>query len=338
MAGIALGNIVTTITQEDLFPVVVDNFYAGNALFMKVRGKKKSWSTGRRLEIPTEIVGRDNVGSYSGFDAFNVTQEDVRQKFQIDPVQYHADVVISGIQVASNRGREGVVNLLTEEMRSIGRALPDLMGDHLYLDGTGNNNKDIEGLLSHVDDTTNVTTYQGLSRDTYTNLRSTVTAQAGALGLDDLAADYDAAQISTDSPDLFVTTPAVFTIYEALLTSTAQQNFNPAGGRLRMTPAGLESGGITGNQGFTALAFRGVPLISDDKCTAGNIYTLNTQYLDLYEMQPDGHFVNGSAEGFGWTGWKRSFNQDAITSNLIWYGQIVGTQPRKHARRTGITS
>ena len=68
--------------------------------------------------------------------------------------------------------------------------------------------------------------------------RSTITGQAGALGLDDVAADYDAAQISNDSPDLFVTTPAVFTIYEALLTGTVQHNFPNQ--RMRMTPAGLE--------------------------------------------------------------------------------------------------
>lgn len=334
--AITLGNVVSTVTQEQLFPVVVDNFYVGNALFMKLRDKRKSWNTGRQLLIATEVAGRDNVGSYAGFDTFNTTQEDVRQQFAIDPAQYHADVAISGIQVAANKGPQGVVDLLTAEMMSIGKALPDLMGDHLYLDGTGNNNKNLTGLVAHVDDSTNVTTYQNLSRSTYTRLQSTLTAQSGALALSDVAADYDAAQISNDSPDLFVTTPAVFTIFEALLTPTVQHNMPMQ--RMRMTAAGLETGGVMGNQGFTALAFRGVPFISDDKCTSGNIYTLNTNYLDLYEMTPDGNFVNGTREGFGWTGWKRSINQDAIVSNLIWYGQLVGTQPRKQARRTGITS
>ncbi len=226
---------------------------------------------------------------------------------------------------------------MAAEMESVGRALPDAMGDDIYGDGTGNSNKAVTGLVAHVDDSTNVATYQGLSRTTYTSLQSTVTAQSGALGLDDIAADYDAAQRGSDSPTLFVTTPAVFTIYEALLTSTVSHNLSMTQ-RFRMTAAGLESGGITGNQGFTALAFRGVPFISDDKCTSGNIFTLNENWLDLYEMTPDGMFTAGSQQGFGFTGWKKSTNQDAIVGQLLWYGQMVGTNPRMHARRTGVTS
>lgn len=332
----ALGNIVNTITQEKLFPTVVDNFYTGNALFMMLRGKKKEWNTGRQLLQATEIAGRTTLGSYSGADTFNTTQENVRAQFSINPSQYYAGVTITGIQAAANRGPQGVIDLITAEMTSVGKALPNKMGQDMYLDGTGNSNKAITGLVAHIDDSTNVTTIQGLSRSTYPTLKSTLTAQSGSLSLANLAADYDAAQISNDSPNLILTTPSIFTIYEALLTPTVQHNMPLQ--RMRMTAAGMETGGIQGNQGFTALTFRGVPVISDDKCISGNIFVLNTNYLDLYEMQPDGNFASGTKEGFAWTGWKKSINQDAIVSQLLWYGQLVGTQPRKQARRTGITS
>jgi hypothetical protein len=336
--ALPLTNFVNSITQELLFGPVVDNFYEGNVLWMRLRNKKKSWSTGRRLLIPVEVEGRTALGSYSGMDAFDTNQEDVRQQFQVDPSQYYANMSVSGIQAAANKGKQGVVDVISAELQSVGTALPQDIGDDLYLDGTGNNSKALTGLVSHVDDSTNVTTYQGLSRDTYTTLRSTLTAQAGALSLANIAADYDAAQRGSDAPSIFVTTPAVFTIYEALLTPTVANNFNPTAGRQRLTAAGLEGGGAVGNQGFPALAFRGVPFISDDKCTAANLYTLNENWLDLYEMAPSGEFVNGSKEGFAWTGWKKSANQDAIVSQLLWYGQLVGTNPRMHARRTGITS
>src|SRR3990167_7493099 len=85
---------------------------------------------------------------------------------------------------------------------------------------------------------TNVVTYQGLSRNTYTNLRATLTAQSGALGFDDMAASYDAAQRGSDSPNLIITTPAVATIYEQIVTPTLNINLGqqftsnaPAGGQ-----------------------------------------------------------------------------------------------------------
>ena len=165
-----------------------------------------------------------------------------------------------------------------------------------------------------------------------------MTAQSGALALSVVASDYDAAQRGADAPSLYVTTPAVFTIYEALITPTVQNNFNPVAGRMRMTAAGLETGGAVGNQGFPALAFRGVPFVSDDKCTSQNIYTLNENWLDLYEMPIDSKFQVGQKEGFQWTGWKQSINQDAIVGQLLWYGNLVGTNPRMHARRTGVSS
>jgi hypothetical protein len=50
------------------------------------------------------------------------------------------------------------------------------------------------------------------------------------------------------------------------------------------------------------------------------------------------NMVEGSREGFGWTGWKRSTNQNAIVGHLLFAGQLVGESPRTMARRTGVTS
>lgn len=333
-----LSNFVTSVTENEFLPVVVDNFYAGNALFMRLKDKRKSWGSGTQLKIPTEVAGRTQGGSYSGADTFGTAQEDVRKQFSIDPSQYYWSATITGIQAAANRGKRAIVDLMTEEFRSVGMALKDKMGDDLYGDGTGNSSKALTGLIAHVDDGTNIATYQGLSRTTYPTLKSTLSAQSGALGLDDMAASFDGAQIGSDAPTLGITTPAVFSIFEALLTANTQYSIVQNSGRFRLTAAGIENAGVTANAGFTGLLFRGMPIISDDKCLSGNLFMLNENYLDLYEMEMDSSFVSGAKEGFGWTGWKKPTNQDVITGQLLWYGQLVGTQPRKHARRTGITS
>jgi hypothetical protein len=335
----ALGNFVTSVTKQMFLPVVVDNFYRGNVLFMRLRDKRKSWGSGYQMKIPTQIAGRTQLGSYSGADTFGTAQEDVRQQFTINPSQYYANITITGIQAAANRGKEAIVNLLTEEFRSVGHALRDDMGTDLYGDGTGNNNKDITGLIAQVDDGTNVSVFQGLSRSTYPTLQSQYNVQAGALALSDLATSYDGAQIGYDQPTLGITTPAVFSIIEALYTSTARyQYIQGIAERIKVTAAGVEKGGITGNLGFTGIMYRGMPIIIDDKCPTGNLWMLNENYLDLYEMPADPNFVSGTQDAFSWTGWKKSPNQDVIVSQLLWYGQLVGTEPRKNARRVSITS
>ena len=217
-------------------------------------------------------------------------------------------------------------------------ALRQEIGTEIYSDGTGNSSKDILGLQAAVDDSTNVVTYGGLSRTTYTNWRGTLTAQSGSLSLANLAADFDAAQIGNETPDLIITTPAVFTIYEALLTPTVSHQFSM--NDFRMTGDGMArvGGTLAANQGFRALTFRGVPVVADEKCTSGNIYTLNTRHLTWWNIPQPAGFDRTENRGFGWTGFKEPINQDAVAGHLLGYLQLTTDGPRFHARRTGVTS
>ena len=123
-------------------------------------------------------------------------------------------------------------------------------------------------------DSTSITTYGNISRSVYSNWKATRTAQSGSLSLANLAADFDAAQIGSDLPTLIVTTPACWTVYESLLTPTVSHMVRPS--EFRLTPEGTRPiDNLGGNQGFRALAYRGIPVVSDEKCTPGYIYTLD---------------------------------------------------------------
>jgi hypothetical protein len=290
------------------------------------------------MVMSTTVTDRNTAGSFSGFDTLDTSQSDVRQRFTIDPSEYANQVVFSGIQLAVNKGPEAFLNLVAEEFSDVARDFSETLGEDSYLDGTGNANKNIAGLNYHIDDATDVTTYQGLSRSTYSNLNATRTGQGGALGFDDLATDFDAAQRGSDSPTHIITTPAVFSIIEALTTPTFNVNYGQ----------GLPSGSIAAGQtagagtrvhaGINSFYYRGVPVLADEKCTAANIWTLNMNHLRLYMLDYPSNMVEGSREGFGWTGWKRSTNQNAIVGHLLFAGQLVGESPRTMARRTGVTS
>lgn len=177
-----------------------------------------------------------------------------------------------------------------------------------------------------------------MSRATYTNWRGTLTAQSGSLSIANLAADFDAAQRGDDAPTLMVSTPGVFTIYEALLTPTVSHQFSM--NDFRMTSDGIArvGGTVAANQGFRALTFRGIPFAADEKCTANNIYTLNEGHLSFYTLPQTLGERKLVESGFYWTGWKEPVNQDAVVGELLYYGQLVSDAPRTHARRTGVTS
>ena len=335
----AISAFVSNITDTRLIPKLVGNIYNGNVLTMRLMRSPRTWRGGNQITFPTQLTAATTVGSYSGFDTFVTTQETKTTKAAFDPSQVYASATVSGIQLAINRsGDAGALDLITTELDMISEALKQEIGTQVYGDGTGNSSKDILGLQAAVDDSTNVVTYAGISRSTYTGWRGTLTAQSGSLSLANLAADFDAAQVGNDVPSIMVTTPAVFTIYEALLTPTVSHQFSM--NDFRMTEDGMArvGGTLAANQGFRALTFRGIPVVADEKCTANNIYTLNENHLTFWTIPQPSEFKRTENRGFGWTGWKEPVNQDAITGQLLMYGQLTTDSPRTHARRTGVTS
>lgn len=333
--SVPLGNFINTTTRDHFFPTVVDNFYAGNRLWEKLRANARPWPGGKKIQQSITIEGRDSGGSYSGFDNFITTQEDVRIQLSENPVQYYWNLTLNGIQLSVNKGAEAFVNLIAEEFTDVSRAMKDKMGSDLYLDGTLNDSKAILGLVAHIDDATSVATYEGQSRATYPKLNATRTAQVGAIGFADLATDHDAAQVGDDHPTIAVTTPAVFSLIEALATFVFNTN---VGQKFANTPAGAGMGGAVASAGISEFQYRGVPIISDEKCPAGNLWWLNENHLYLYTLDHSPELTQGSKEGFAWTGWKKSQNQDAIVGQILWAGQLFGDSPRTMARRTAITT
>jgi len=336
MNNAGFSTIVTSITQDKFVPKVIDQVLDGNVLTMRLMGQSRTQSFGETFVIPVNMSAYTNLGSYAGFDTFGTAQQNTRQKANFYPSQMYCGVTLSGIQLAINQGDPAVLDLLATELDQRAKDFKDEFGNQVYGDGTGNNNKDILGLTAAVDDATSITTYGALSRDTYTNWKATRTAQSGSLSLADLAADFDAASVAGEVPTIAVTTPAIFSIYEALLTPTVSHQFSM--NDFRMTGSGMAKvgGTLAANQGFRALTFRGIPVVADPKCTSGNLFTLNENHLNFYNLpQPSGRAVKS---GFGWTGMKMPVNQDAEVGQFLWYGQLVCDSPRTQARRTGITS
>ena len=102
---------------------------------------------------------------------------------------------------------------------------------------------------------------------------------------------------------------------------------------------------LTGLAGYTAIYYRGVPIVRDAKCTSGYIYYLNRKFIYWSGLAHEEHgMVNlggGAIEGvdnmkpknhgIAWTGWKRPINQDGKTGQFLLYGQNICESPRHMA-------
>lgn len=331
--------------QDRIIPKVTDNILNGNVLLMRFLSNRKSaqaWgnTSGHLVNVPLKYQVSTQGGWYSGFDTFSTAQTNTRVLAEFSPKQIYWSVPLSGIQVGVNAGPTQVLSLLQTEMSSAAADMADELGTGLYSDGTGTSNKQLTGLDAAVDDGNGTAIYANLARSTYTTWVSNLDSSSNAITRAELAASCDAATIGNDVPTIGVTTPTIWTTIEGLAVGTVSFN-NPMPGLGKtygtVTRDGVKPG-VTGELGYTSLFFRGIPIISDEKCTSGRFYWLNERHMGLafwpYPNFP-GYITKPEYNGFGWTGMKVPTNQDAEVGQFLFYGQLVTDACRTHSYMTG---
>lgn len=329
-------DFVTTVTNQVYVKKVVDNILTGNFGLMRFMANSRPWAGGDQIILPIKIAKSTGGGSYSGLDTFNVAQSSERIMASVDPKQSYRSVVISGIQQAVNQGDGKVLDLLAVEMESKAADMKDDLGTQFYSDGTGNSSKDITGLAAAVDDATNVTTYEGISRSTYTQWKATYTSDS-SLAIADMASDFNAAKVGAEDPTLLLSTPAIFNIYEALMDQDVRYNLTFTGyDQIYGKGMPRKSSQLAQGQGFNSLYFRGLPLVADEKCTTGRLYTLNENHIWFYTFRKHPKHT-AQKHGFFWTGLKEPVNQDGDIGQFLWYGNLASDGPRFSAVRVAIT-
>lgn len=342
MASTSFGNIIDTVTNEYLVPKVTDNVLTGNVLLMRWLGKKsaKSWGeiSGTQVLVPIKYQSSTSGGWYSGFDTFSTTQVNTRINATFTPKQLYWSIVLSGIQEAVNQGPQRVLDLLTIEMQSNSDDMASTLGTALYASNSSNS-KQLAGLDDAVDDGNGTATYAGLARGTYTTWVSNLDDSTNAISLAEIADSVDAATIGSDTPTIMVTTPAIWGTIEGLCQGTVTLNMPTPG--LSRTYGQVTREGVRqaagADPGFACLFYRGIPIVSDEKCTSGRFYVLNEKHIGLATWPyPDfpGYVTKGNYNGFCFTGLKIPTNQDATVGQFLWYGQLITDSCRTHAYMT----
>jgi hypothetical protein len=311
---------LTSITRGLVLPRIIDQIGDDHPLFDKLINKAKLETKGTQIEQAVKYAHNTQGGSYAGLDPLDTNLEITRTKAIFQWKQMYQPIVISNIELAKNGGSDAeVADLMEVEMEEAKESLTDKFCTRLFLDGTGNDSKDIDGLVALVDDGTNVDEYGGITRTTYTWWKANYTATVGSLYLSDIATMFDSCSNGQDQPSLIVTTKTVLSIYEALLQS-----------QIRFESGAKLDGGMKG------ASFRGCPMIADEYCTSGYMYFLN---MDKIKTKVLAHpQFPTDKRGFAVSDMREPTNQDGQVGFIFWYGNFYNEEPRKSGVLRGITA
>jgi len=305
MAFPNISDILAT-TIESRTRQVADNVTKNNVFLMKMKlaGRTKTFSGGDRILQELSFAENSNAGFYSGYDILPVGVSDVISAAEFDIKQAAVPVVISGLEMLQNSGKERMIDLMESRLTVAESTLANLISDGLYSDGTGSGGKEIDGLNAAVPLDPTTGTYGGIDRATWTFWRNQVQDSADT---STIQADWNGLWASTvrgsDRPDLIICDSTVWEAYMASLQ--AQQRF--------MSPE-------VGNLGFPTIKFMDADVCLDGGiggfCPAGTAFFLNTKYMH-YRPHANRNMVPLSPNR------RYATNQDAEVQIMAWAGNLT---------------
>ncbi len=267
---------VTTTTRDFILKKVFDQVTNGTPGLMTFLQKPKEWTTGTSYKFAIKYQDTTNGGNIGIADRLDTTRQNVRVQANFNLKATYKPVVVAIAETTANMGDEQIVDLLDTEFDSQAQSLINNLAQNLYTgNGTGN---DWDSLANAASDSTLYATYGSLSRSTYTAWSGYYLASTGAITLAKLATGFDATTHGVDAPDLCLTTKAIWSTYESLLTPTVRANFSTSGYPKMNAWGGVPANsGLGADQGFVYLSFRGCPIAKDEQVPSGKFFITNTK-------------------------------------------------------------
>ena len=280
--------------------------------YLKKRGNIKTVSGGDNINEEISFQENGNGGWYSGLDVLPVAAQDVISSAQFNWKQLAAAVVISGLELMKNRGKERILDLLDERIGVGESTLQNLVSAGLYSDGTGSGGKQLQGLdlAVPVDPTTG--TYGGINRANWTFWRSQLQTDAGAPSATTIQGRMNTLWANcvrgADYPDLILSGSTYWATYVASLQ--AIQRF------VDTSKADL---------GFRSVQYMNADVVLDGgiggQANTNTMYFLNTKYF-RFRPHADRNFVSLDPEK------RYAINQDAMVQLIGWMGNVTSRGPQ----------
>lgn len=319
-------NRLTSVTREFVMPAVVHQLKKEMPFFGKMLAKvKKLTAGGTQIMVPVTYRFNTNGGSYAGLEVLDTDQQDTRTRAKYDWRQIYAPIVVSNIELFKNGGKSGgetaVVDMLKQDMEEAKETFKNNISTMIFGDGTGNGSKDILGLRALVDDGTDVPSLGDITLASYSWFQSAVSSAVGSLTLAHMASQHSAASSGrgVESVDLIITTETVLNAYEALLLPNQRYTDSKEA-----------------DASFAKLRYRGAEVVSDEYAQSGDMFFLNTRYLDLYAGEHPVHPTD--ANGFTITPMREPHDQDGQVGFILAYLQMCQRRPSRHAKSKGVTA
>jgi len=312
--------LTTTLAnyRNTLYDNIFDNYpllsWLNGKLGTAMRGASVKRVIGGGESIVEQLLYEVNSTAkyYAGAEVLDTTLQDGMTIARYNWKQASSSIGITGLERRSNMGEEQLINLLQAKATQAEKSLQSVLSEGAWSDGTGFGGKQLTGLQAIVDATATV---GGLAPGTFAWWAAYEKGSAGSFaanGLAEMRTAYNTVTYGNDRPDAIFTDQNVFEYYEK---SVQPQE------RFVNTQAA--------DAGFMNLSFKSVPILWDRDCPSGEMYFLNSKYINLV-VHRDADMATGE--------FIRPKDQDVTTAQILFQGNLTTNNRRMLGKITGFTA
>lgn len=358
MAGTAFNDRVGNLSLTKILPKVVDTVNRSNVITLRVMSNPKAWN-GKTINQNIFTTSSSQGEFFHGAKVFGTDVDMTTVALSWTPTGFGQPIAFSRVDQALSNTESGVIAVTQASADYAANSMKSRLGDAFYSTGPGDQ---FEGLNLIVDDGTATSAYGGLSRTTYgTYINGQVNAASGGvLDLDFLASVDDDATVSgvnEMTPNIGLTTKAVWSLYESLLEPTKKAEYRSYGypmvtGDSAVGQAWRGDQKLGASGGFQSLDYRGKPLVKDEKAPSGRVYFLNEYNMEFHSLKlpglktiavgtstSEGVYDSYKPSAFQFRDYMEPYNQPtAEVGFFIAYGNLIHRDPRLNGQGTGVTT
>lgn len=339
---------LSSVTDKNYIRKLHDNFFYHDPLWVKLKNRREAVDGGDDIRIPIQHSKSTAAKRWLGrANTFEATLQDSITLGVLPAVQYIVSLAIPQTDVVKNAGRSKILDLIKTQVELAEESLGNVMSTDLYLTGATSEDSNgvagLAGLTAALTYNANPTSgsYMGITRASSSGHFSNPTGNAfwnsnvmaadanttttffgnaatmdndATLTLDKMQQMFGTATNGRHSPNLIVTSQALYNKYVSLLTAMQQQQTHEE----------------MGKAGFKNMSFNFVPVVASPFINATtSMYFLNT---DTWEYKPY------SGLEFDADSFKSLPNARVMVKSIAWMGNIACLFPNRNALLTGATA
>lgn len=298
-----------------------DIYFDDNVLlYMLMNGKKFQDSMvtpgelvdgGKKIKCFLEYA-KSNSGGYGNTTKIPQDKVDILNAALYRWAGYYAANTIDLDDQVQNSGNAALVKLVHAKLGNIQKSIRDDMGTDIYAAAATSN---LFLGLGDMFSTVTATAYGNIAEDDMADWAANVDTTSEAISFSVMQGIRRSAKIGqskSGKPNIYITTDVLKDGFERTLQTQA-----------RYADTNLV------NAGFDNVLFGGVPVVADDKQSAGIVDALNLNMLSI---------KTHSKYPFTKPKWEYSKDQpDTLTANVRWIGQLICKNRKAHCRHSGLT-